>query len=423
MSLRFCHFATFYPPYNFGGDGVGIQRLVRALARRGHHNTVVVDTDAYEVLRLGARPAPDPPEPNVEVVALSSRVPKLSMLLNQQLGRPVLQKGRIEDVLARGRFDVVNFHNVSLVGGPGLLSMGSALKLYLAHEHWLVCPSHVLWRHARELCTGKQCFRCQLHFHRPPQLWRYGDPIARHGRDVDAFVAMSEFSRDKHREFGFPFDMEVLPYFLPDPEPGAARPRRDPRERAHLRPYFLFVGRLERIKGLDEVIPLFRDYDAADLVIAGAGEHGERLKEIARGIERVRFLGRVPADELMRYYRGCEALLVPSICYETFGIILIEAFKNGAPVIARRLGPFPEIVEGSGGGELFSSGAELVAAMRRIQGDPAHRERLAQKGYDAYVARWSESAVLPRYLEIARRAAERRGRAELARELASATAP
>jgi hypothetical protein len=50
----------------------------------------------------------------------------------------------------------------------------------------------------------------------------------------------------------------------------------------------------------------------------------------------------------------------------------------------------------------------LLAAMRRIQGDPAYRARLAVNGYRAYVERWSESAVVPKYLDIVRRAAARR---------------
>jgi glycosyltransferase involved in cell wall biosynthesis len=279
-----------------------------------------------------------------------------------------------------------------------------------------VCPSHVLWRHNRELCTGRECIRCQLAFHRPPQLWRATDTLERNGARVDAFIAMSEFSRAKHREFGFPFDMEVLPYFLPDPPPGAQRPTRSAANRPQARPYFLFVGRLEKIKGLDDVIPLMRDYDGADLLIAGAGEYAEHLQASARGLERVKFLGRVPNDELLRLYRDAEALIVPSICFETFGIILLEAWQNGAPVIARRLGPFPEIVERAGGGELFSTREELLAAMQRIKSDAAHRERLARAGYDAFVANWSESAVIPRYFEILRRAAERRGdRAVLAK--------
>ena len=173
----------------------------------------------------------------------------------------------------------------------------------MAHEHWLVCPSHVLWRHGRELCTGRECLRCVLHHHRPPQLWRYTGAIERHGHDVDAFIAMSEFSRAKHREFGFPFTMEVLPYFLPDPEPGEDPFAGPCGERPRQRPYFLFVGRLERIKGLDDVIPLFADDRGADLVIAGTGEHEAALERLAAGLERVHFLGRVPHGELARLYR------------------------------------------------------------------------------------------------------------------------
>jgi glycosyltransferase involved in cell wall biosynthesis len=97
------------------------------------------------------------------------------------------------------------------------------------------------------------------------------------------------------------------------------------------------------------------------------------------------------------------------VCYETFGIILIESFRQSTPVIARRLGPFPEIVEQSGGGELFSTPEELVTAMRRLQSQPSYRARLAAAGYRAYVDRWSESAVVPQYLDIVRRAAARRG--------------
>jgi len=411
--LRFCHFTTFYPPYNFGGDGIGIQRLCRALARRGHEVTVVHDADAYNALHHGPEPRAEPDPDGVRTVAVKSGLGSLSCLLTQQLGRPVVHRRRFERLLAEGDFDVVNYHNVSLVGGPGLLSLGDATKLYMAHEHWLVCPSHVLWRHGRELCDGRQCLRCVLHYRRPPQLWRATNAIARHGRDVDAFIAMSEFSRRKHAEFGFPFEMEVLPYFLPDPQPGSTRPRGNAATRPHPRPYFLFVGRLERIKGLQDVIPLFADYDGADLVIAGTGEYEAELRRLAQGLERVHFLGRISAEDLDRYYKHAEALIVPSICFETFGIILIEAFTNGIPVIARRLGPFPEIVETAGAGELFETPAELVAAMQRIRTDPAHRERLAENGYRAYLERWSESAVIPRYLDIVRRAAEHRGDARL----------
>jgi glycosyltransferase involved in cell wall biosynthesis len=394
--LRFCMVTTFYPPFNFGGDGIGVQRLSRALVKAGHHVTVVHDVDAYKALS-GRDPEPGPETDGVEVVRLRSGLGTLSPLLTQQLGRPVAHEGR---------FDVINFHNVSLVGGPGVLAEGDAVKLYTAHEHWLVCPMHVLWRHKRELCTGRQCLRCTLRYRRPPQLWRYSRYLENQLDHVDAFIAKSRFSRDKHREFGFPRDMEVMPYFLPDRAKADVAGERSP----HDRPYFLFVGRLESIKGLQDVIPVFKEFRDADLLIAGDGEYSDALMAMADGIPGIRFLGRVDPNELRRYYGHALALIVPSICYETFGIILIEAFREGTPVIARRIGPFPEILDACPAGELFSNRAELLTALRRLGSDDAARERLGREARRGFEAHWSESAVVPRYLEIVREAAGRAGK-------------
>jgi glycosyltransferase involved in cell wall biosynthesis len=402
-------FTTFYPPYSFGGDAIGIQRLSRALVRRGHHVTVVHDIDAYNALHPGAEPSPVADDEGVEVVGLRSGIGIVSPLLTQQFGRPVLNAGRIEQVLQNGKYDVVNYHNVSLIGGPGLFRFaGNAVTLYMAHEHWLICPMHVLWRYGRERCEKPECFRCTVSFGRPPQLWRNTGLLEREANRVDAFIAMSEFSRDMHRQRGFTREMEVLPYFLPDPESSALPDVSGPSP--HDRPYFFFAGRLERIKGLQDVIPVFSRYPGADIVIAGDGEFAGPLKEQAAGMANVRFVGRLTPDDLSNYYRHSIATIVPSVCYETFGIVLIEAFRQGTPVIARRLGPFPEIVERSGGGELFNTTEELVQSMERLQADPAHRARLARAGYRGYVERWSESAVIPQYLGIVRRAAERRNK-------------
>jgi glycosyltransferase involved in cell wall biosynthesis len=416
--LHFAMLATFYPPYNFGGDGMGILRLSQALVRRGHRVTVIHDGDAYVTL-AGREPTAPFADDGVEIVTLRSGLGRVSNLLTQQTGRPVVHGARIRRELEARGVDVTVFHNVSLVGGPGLLSMGRGVTLYMAHEHWLVCPSHVLWRHGRELCTGRECLRCVLHYRRPPQLWRYTGFLERQARQVDAFIAMSEFSRAKHREFGFPREMAVVPYFLPDAEPApAAGDGGSP----HQRPYFLFVGRLEHIKGLDDVIPLFRRFDRADLLIAGDGEHGPALRALAAGNPRVTFLGRVAPADLSRYYRHAEALIVPSVCYETFGIILIEAFRQGTPVVARRIGPFPEIVEAAGGGDLFATEGELEAALHRYLDDPARHRRLGEAGRLAFQARWSESAVVPRFLDVVREAAERRGARAVIERLGAAGA-
>jgi glycosyltransferase involved in cell wall biosynthesis len=255
----------------------------------------------------------------------------------------------------------------------------------------------VLWRHRVEPCTGRQCTRCQLNYGRPPQLWRHTGLLERQLEHVDAFIAVSEFSRAKHREFDFPRDMEVVPGFVRDPGP----PPRD--DVGAERPYFLFVGRIESLKGLDDVIDLFDTFLDADLVIAGEGTVRENLEARATGNPRVQFLGYQSGESLARLYSGARAVIACSRGFETFGMSVIEAYSRGVPVIARRLGSYLELVEGTGAGETFANAEELEGAMRRLIVDPARRAAMGARAYELFQSRYSEEAVLPRYLALVHR--------------------
>lgn len=409
-SLRILMFTTFYPPYSFGGDAVGVQRMARALAERGHEVTVVHDEDSY--LILGGKPSPATAPDGVRAIGLRARNGFVSNLLTQQTGRPTMHAARIRQIIDTGHYDIIWYNNTSLVGGPGLLALGSGFKVYEAHEHWLVCPTHVLWRHGRELCDKRECLKCVVSYRRPPQLWRYTGLLDRMLDRADLIIAKSEFSRLKHKEFGLRQEMQVLPYFLPDLNAGAVAPFA-----GHPRPYFLFVGRLEKIKGLQDVFPAMARYPDADLLILGDGDYAVELKALAAGNPRIQFLGRKPPDALNAYYRGALGLIVPSVCYETFGIILIESFRLGTPVIARRLGPFPEIVEASGGGLLFQTEDELLAAMRQMQTDAPAHARMAKAARTSFEAIWREDRVLAAFGATFARAAHARGHLDLARAL------
>ena len=109
---------TFYPPFNFGGDGIYVQRLARALAARGHHVEVIHDTNAYRSL---SGTDPDIPESDdgIRIHRLRSKRPMLAALQVQQFGRPGHHRSEIARLLA-DRFDVIHYHNVSLIGGPGI---------------------------------------------------------------------------------------------------------------------------------------------------------------------------------------------------------------------------------------------------------------------------------------------------------------
>jgi glycosyltransferase involved in cell wall biosynthesis len=394
---------TFYPPYNFGGDGYAVQRLTHALARRGHSVTVIHDADAFRSLSTGPEPAPLAAPSGVTVHRLESRAAKLSCLATQQSGRPLVHGRTIRRILGSG-FDVIHFHNISLVGGPGVLGYGSGIKLYTAHEHWLVCPTHVLWRHNREVCTGRECLRCVLHYRRPPQLWRSGSLLERESAHVDEFLTLSHFAASKHAEFGFSRPLTVIPAFLPDDE-GTSREAQEP----PVVPYFLFVGRLSQIKGLQDLIPFFTGEGTAELWVAGSGEYEPELRALAEDGPRIRFLGQLSPDALRPLYQHALAVVVPSACYEVFPMVVLEAFREGTPIIARALGPFPEIVAASQGGMLFQTQDELGSALVALTDDPELRTRLGAAGRAAFESRWSEAVALGSYFDVIEGVAKRRG--------------
>jgi glycosyltransferase involved in cell wall biosynthesis len=391
--MRFAMVTTFYPPFHFGGDAMYAYRLTNALARRGHEVLVVHSEDAYRALG-GVEPTGTfTHEPAVTVVPLSTAWPLGAATATYLSGRPAFYRGQLERALD-GSFDVVHFHNVSLAGGPGVLGYGQGVKLYTTSEHWLVCPMHVLFRDNREPCTEPHCLRCTLAFRRPPQLWRYTDLLQRAVPNVDLFLSPSRFTLDAHRERGFTAPMRHLPYFLPESDAAPAEPTTSDR------PYFLFVGRLERLKGVQALVEAFRSYQGADLLVVGDGEYRAELERLAAGLDRVQFLGRVHPSELRPLYVGAIATLVPSIGYEVFGIVLLESFAQRTPAIVHDLGALPEVVTDANGGLVYRTPTELVAALEVLAGDKARRDELGRNGYDAWQRLWTEDPHLDAYLGV-----------------------
>jgi glycosyltransferase involved in cell wall biosynthesis len=399
---------TFYPPYHFGGEAMYIYRLSNELAKRGHRVTVVHCVDAFRTLTKAPPRGEFPQHENVTVHRLRSRLGAVSPLVTYLSGRPGLKAPELKRIFDGERFDVVHFHLVTLFGPDVLGYGGDALKLYTTHDHWLVCPMYDLWKQNRELCEQPECLRCTLTFHRPPQLWRYTGLLERRLREIDLFLSPSESTILQHRRRGFDYPMRHLPYFLPLAEASAPPPPGPVEGPRPGRPYFLFVGRLVKLKGVQTLIEAFRLYDAADLLIAGDGSYGDELRRQAEGLDHVRFLGRVHPDALRGLYAGATAVLVPSLVYETFGFITLEALAQRTPVIATELGAVGELARESGGGLTYRGEDELIAAMERLRTEPGLREELGERGRAAFRERWSEEPHVARYLDAVGEARARR---------------
>ena len=398
--LRFCMITTFYPPYTLGGDGIFVHRLANELGRRGHQVEVIHCLDSFRLLASNEPTFTYKDHPNVTVHGLKSRFGLLSPLATQQTGFPFFKSSRIKKILEKG-FDVIHYHNISLVGGPKILEYGEGIKFYTMHEHWLICPTHTLFRFNRAACTRPYCFACGLTYRRPPQWWRYLHLLEASVRHVNAFIGLSRFAKGIHLRMGLNIPIVHIPGFVPEAEVVSVDQVKEP--------FFLFVGRLEKLKGLQTLIPIFRRYRKAQLLIAGKGNYEPRLRQLTEGSSNIRFLGYLSGQQLQAFFRQAVALIVPSICFEIFPLVIIEAFRQQTPVIVRNLGGIPELIEESGGGFVYNTEEELVAAMDWLLADSSYRHELGLRGYEAYLRNWTAEAHLKRYFELIHEIAMARG--------------
>ncbi len=277
--MKFCMVTTFFGAHSFGGDAAYVDRLTRALLRRGHEVHVFHCADAFNAVR-GRHPLrPYSPPPGLHIHTLESHAGILSPLATQATGRPYFKAKALRSVIDAVDTDVVHFHNISLVGGPGVLHMGRhAVRLMTAHEHWLICPMHLLWKYDRKACDGPDCVRCSLAGRRPPQAWRYTDALDRGLQQIDALAFPSLHALEEHRKRGIGAPMVHLPYFLPDEWSGSIE---DEEPEPTARPYLAAAGRLVRMKGFQRLIPIMRLLPEVDLRIAGTGPYENHLRNLA----------------------------------------------------------------------------------------------------------------------------------------------
>lgn len=399
--MKFCMVTTFFGGHSFGGDAAYVDRLARALLRRGHEVHVIHCGDSFQAVR-GAHPLrPYTPPEGLHVHRLESPLGRISPLVTQMTGKPFFKARALRDALEAVDTDVVHFHNISLVGGPDVLRMGRrAVRLMTAHEHWLICPMHLLWKYGKKACDGNECLRCSLAGRRPPQVWRYTGAIDRGLQELDALIFPTRHALEEHRRRGIGAPMVHLPYFLPD---DWSRGLEDhaPEPQASGRPYLAAAGRLVAMKGFHKLIPMMRFLPEADLRIAGTGPYEAQLKRLAAGLPNVRFEGLLSGEALGRLFHGARAVVVPSLFPETFGYVVLEAFAVRTPVVVHcGGGALVETGVQSGGGLGYSDDAELLLALRRMVHDDDLREDLADRGFAVRRGEWSEAAHLDRYFGL-----------------------
>jgi hypothetical protein len=204
------------------------------------------------------------------------------------------------------------------------------------------------------------------------------------------------------------------------------RTSREPRDQEALT--VLFVGRLERRKGVDLLLDaaarLLAAHENLKFTLVGKDTENTEIGETYSAafkrkyaerpeiVSRVTFVGWVDDPELQKFYADADVCCFPSR-YESFGLVLVEAMAAGKPVVATRVGGIPTIVEDGGNGILVRSGdaADLEMALEKLLSDANLRSNMGRRSRELFERRFSIAAVTERileaYQEIAREHATR----------------
>ena len=262
------------------------------------------------------------------------------------------------------------------------------------HNYRLVCVNGLLFRDGRPCgdCVGKRVawpgVRNACYHNSTLQSTSVAGMVALHrmvgtwSRQVSAFVAPTFLSRSMLLKVGAPSDkVHIVPNFVPT-DPGVGR---------HGSDYILFVGRLSHEKGIETFVQALRALGGTVRArIVGGGPLEAWVMQEIRSMDNVSYHGSVSKEQVAELMKDATALIVPSLCFEVFPTVIVEAFATGLPVIASGHGAMAEILEDGQTGVLFPAGdADALAhAIRSVMEDSGLRLGLARAGRANFDARY-----------------------------------
>lgn len=321
---------------------------------------------------------------------------------------PHAPQGIATVVAAARRFrpDIVHAHNTFPLISPavhGAVRRLGAATVQTLHNFRLMCANGLLLR------EGKPCERCIGGS--PYQAVRFGcyrgskvgtlavarmiDRHRREGtwqRDVDRFIVLSAFARDRFLAAGLPADrLRTKPNGIDDPGPVGTGPRAGA----------LFVGRLSEEKGV-RVLAEAAALAPLPITVIGDGPLMAALKDVPG----LNLLGYQDRQAVRAAMARAAVVVVPSICYEGLPTVIPEAFAAGTPVVASGIGAMPELVAEGVTGFLAAPGdpVSLAGALARIEADPAAARRMGAAARTVFERNWLDEVVTAETLAIYREA-------------------
>jgi glycosyltransferase involved in cell wall biosynthesis len=425
-SLKIVQVVHSFPPHNIAGTEVYTRNLSCALSRK--HKVFVFhrinDKEQDEFVVTSRQ------EHGLQIHTINNTFRRCDSF-EMTYDNPLITKA-FEKILDEVRPDVIHIQHLLFLS-VGMIDVAKARGIpvvFTPHDYWMICPLGQFLKNNTEICERHTVFDCMkcMKYHlnlrkdvmavywslrtflpdtlvqivknaylalarvflagkreQHHQIEQRRERLLRAARQVDLFLAPSQFMRQMLVGNGIPEEqVQALPLGFDVSRPTSAKKKS---ENGAVR--FIFIGTLLPSKGVHVLIDAFNGIHeqnaelriyGREAVYKGLEYYLKKVKEMPRN-PHIHFMGGFNNEDVGEIFSQADVLVVPSIWYENFPLVIQEAFLSKTPVIASRMGGIPELIEDGVNGLLFDAGdsGQLKEKLRFAIKEPGFLQKAAQK--------------------------------------------
>jgi glycosyltransferase involved in cell wall biosynthesis len=367
-----------------GGEDTAVESEARLLKSRGHEVRTVFASNTVSSLAA------------------------VGLVWNSSWSQPSFDA--VRDACQEFQPDIAHVHNFWMSWSPSVHAAGRAEgvpTVQTLHNFRLFCVNAVCLRDGSPCqdCVGaspwlgavRRCYRNSffasasvarmISANRSRQTWQ---------RDVNAFIVPGEHARTLFLRAGLPAErLHVKPNLVHDSGPSTTRPS----ESRHL----AYIGRLSEEKGIGVLLDAWkRTRRRADSRLLIIGEEQIPGAYSRNAPSDVTFAGRIEPEVVPVMLESVRALVAPSLCYETFGISVVEAYAKGRSAIASDLGSLAHLVDHGRTGLKFQPGNAdaLARQMELVLDSDTLSDALGTQARSEYVRHFSAESNYQKLMSI-----------------------
>jgi len=356
---------------------------------------------------------------NIAITKKSSALSKLQLGTNFFMNSVYSEKSKkeIKQKLILEKPDVVHVHNFYSLFTPSIYDACQELKIPVVqtlHNFRIIYPNALLYNNGQvdlRTITGSawQVVKDKVYhdsyiktavmarfieYHKKRNTWN---------TKVDKFIALTEFSKNVFVQFGIESDKIIVKpnfQFQSTENIDSANQVELPRE-----DFVLFVGRISEEKGIVQLVKEWIEKKSSvKLKIAGEGPLFKELQDIVNssGINSIEILGNQPKEEIKKLMNQAKALVFPSLWYEGFPMVLVEALSNGLPVITTNIGSQASIIKDQFTGYHVSvdSLSKMIEQASVIINDDDAFTRLCENAKNEFIEKYTDKVNFNQLMSI-----------------------